>query len=745
MIHKTTRSILSVLLAALLLVTSIPLTPAFADGGGVSPQSESAEGRALEPADDGVYQIGTAEELRAFAEKVNDGETTANAVLTADIDLNPGFTFKEDGSYSGPDGEKPHQWIPIGNEDHLYTGTFNGAGHTISGLYIDSNADCQGLFGYVSGSGKIEKLSVSGTVSGGMYVGGVVRLNNGSVEDCDFTGSVSGSYVGGVVGVNGGNVINCTNTGTVTGTRTDDDVSYGGGVVGYNPSSVTNCYNTGTVTGPESGNNNRVGGVVGRNDGSVKNCYNTGTGTVTGSGNSVGGVVGYNSGSSTVENCYNTGKVSDGTTSGGVVGQNSGSVTNCYFLTGTAASGIGNKEDAEGATAVSDLNDQMQFKGWDFDNTWRISKSLNRPVLQDNAQDGLPPGLGTDKSPYEISTADQLENFRDLVNGANNQTADPDAHAKLMNDINLNGNATNQWIPIGNSIGKSYEGTFNGDGHTISGLYIGTTANNQGLFGYLSTDGGNTGTVKDLSVSGTVSGNRYVGGVVGYNNGGIVTGCTFSGSGSGTGVTGSEDVGGVVGRNDGTVENCYNTGAVSGSGWYVGGIVGQNRGTVENCYNTGSVSGSDYVGGVVGYNVDFDGYSASVENCYNTGSVTVTGSDGRVGGVVGQNYNGTVENCYNTGSVTVTGSDGRVGGVVGQNFNGSITNCYYQIDKGATVGIGNETTADTSKAEGKTDAQFASGEVAYLLQSKQTTPVWGQNIGEDKSPVLTSDQEKKRV
>ncbi len=88
MIHKTTRSILSVLLAALLLVTSIPLTPAFADGGAVSPQSESAEGRVLEQADDGVYQIATAEELWDFAEKVNDGETTANAILTANIDLN---------------------------------------------------------------------------------------------------------------------------------------------------------------------------------------------------------------------------------------------------------------------------------------------------------------------------------------------------------------------------------------------------------------------------------------------------------------------------------------------------------------------------------------------------------------------------------------------------------------------------------------------------------------------------------
>ena len=164
MIHKTTRSILSVLLAALLLVTSIPLTPAFADGGAVSLQSASGEGRALEKDDAGVYQIGSADELREFAERVNDdGETTASAVLTANIDLNPDMKIDEDGTVTN--GDKLAQWTPIGNSSQQYSGTFDGNGHTISGLYIDiSDNDYQGLFGYVSGSGKIEKLTVSGSV-----------------------------------------------------------------------------------------------------------------------------------------------------------------------------------------------------------------------------------------------------------------------------------------------------------------------------------------------------------------------------------------------------------------------------------------------------------------------------------------------------------------------------------------------------------------------------------------------------
>ena len=698
MIHKTTRSILSVLLAALLLVTSTPLTPAFADGGAVSLQSESAESRELEGDGTAInpYKIATANDLREFAKLVNDGETTANAVLTDDIDLNPGFTFKEDGSYSGPDGEEPHQWTPIGTSINQYRCTFDGDGHTIRGLYINSSDnDYKGLFGYVGTRGKVQNLSVSGSVKGNDYVGGVVGDNLGIVENCYNTGEVSGnSYVGGVVGYNGGRV-----------------------------GSVINCYNTGTVSG------NRVGGVVGYNgDGRVKNCYNTGKV----SGNSyVGGVAGGNS--------------------------SSGTVTGCYFLQGTAEKGIGTG-GTTGATELTaeEFADQSKFSSWDFTNTWEIESIFGRPTLKANAEIG-----GTANNPYKIFTATQLAAFRDLVNGANDQTADPDAHAKLMENIDLNpgitfnadgtysgpaGVAPQEWTPIGTN-SKPYTGTFNGDGHTISGLYIDSDTDYQGLFGYVS------GTVQDLTVSGNVSGS-YVGGVVGYNSGSVIN-CTNTGSVKGSG--NNSAVGGVVGLNLASVTNCYNTGSVSGpdSGTsnYVGGVVGFNISSVTNCYNTGEVSGSysgsgSYVGGVVGYNDS--GISASVTNCYNTGSVTgvagVTGSSDYVGGVVGQNFGGTVENCYNTG--TVSSSGGHVDGVVGDN-RGTVKNCYYQIDKGAIVGIGG-TTADDTTTVAKTAAEFHSGEVAWLLQKGQTAAgeedpipqVWGQNIGEDKSPVLTSDQEK---
>ncbi len=264
--------------------------------------------------------------------------------------------------------------------------------------------------------------------------------------------------------------------------------------------------------------------------------------------------------SASVENCYNIGSVGDGTYTGGVVGYNEGggNVTGCYFLTGTAEKGIGVNEgnDSADATPVDDLD--ALCEKFENDPGWSIHPVLGRPVLNENKEGGL----GTDKSPYEISTATQLENFAVAVNTGSEQSA----HAKLMNNIDLNPGMTydddgqlfnpddlTTWGPIGTSKENAYTGTFDGNGNTIENLYINNTTNDyyQGLFGYVGT----RGTVQNLSVSGSVSvsDGEDVGGVVGYNSSGTVTNCTFSGSVSGSG----NHVGGIVGQNfGGTVTGC---------------------------------------------------------------------------------------------------------------------------------------------------------------------------------------------
>ena len=290
---------------------------------------------------DGFYEIGTADELYAFAAAVNDkGKTTIKGKLTSNIVVNE-TVLDEEGKLS----ENVRPWTPIGNGDTPYTGTFDGAGCTISGLsFNDTNADYAGLFGYLGKGGSVQNLGILDSYfCGGMCVGGVVGYNDGDVSECFNEGSVTGEgffcYVGGVVGENAGAVSNCYNTGSVSGTN-EDHRCYVGGVVGANSGDVNNCHNTGSVsvtaTGVESFYS-YVGGVVGSNesDATVSNCYNTGAVSGTSEDHScyVGGVVGCNSG--WVTNCYNTGFVSgtseeDTSYVGGVVGYNEYAVSECF-------------------------------------------------------------------------------------------------------------------------------------------------------------------------------------------------------------------------------------------------------------------------------------------------------------------------------------------------------------------------------------------------------------------------------
>ena len=287
---------------------------------------------------DGFYEIGTANELYAFAAAVHvKGLPPINGKLTSNIVVNE-TVLDEQGKLSENVNFRP--WTPIGNGDTPYTGIFDGAEYTISGLYFnDTNADYAGLFGFLGEGGSVQNLGVENSYfCGGICVGGVVGDNSGQVTNCDNTGAVSGTatscYVGGIVGYNyqDSTVTNCHNTGDVTGEGT---YCFVGGVVGDNYGDVTTCYNTGDVIGTATGEGTYcyVGGVVGDNQYAVSECFNEGSvrGTSEDSSCYVGGVVGGNSGQ--VTTCYNTGAVSGTSTFcyvGGVVGDNSGQITNCY-------------------------------------------------------------------------------------------------------------------------------------------------------------------------------------------------------------------------------------------------------------------------------------------------------------------------------------------------------------------------------------------------------------------------------
>ena len=230
-----------------------------------------------------TYTISTAEQLYAFANAVNTGNVTANAVLTADINLTDA------------------NWTPIGKENScMYNGTFDGAGYTISGLQCSvSSGDVAGLFGVIGSSGVVKNVGIA---------------------DSDVAVSTTGqlAYAGGVCGYSAGTVENCWNSGSVTATCNDNG-AYAGGVCGYSEGTVENCWNSGSVTANSSDNGAYAGGVCGCNLGTIENCWSSGSVTANSSDN--------------------------GAYAGGVCGVSSSStITNCYWLAGTAEYGIGNPQ-----------------------------------------------------------------------------------------------------------------------------------------------------------------------------------------------------------------------------------------------------------------------------------------------------------------------------------------------------------------------------------------------------------------
>lgn len=341
---------------------------------------------------------------------------------------------------------------------------------------------------------------------------------------------------------------------------------------------------------------------------------------------------------------------------------------------------------------------------------------------------------GSKDAVYEISNAGQLYWFAGLVNGTlSGVTQNASANAVLTADIVVNKNVLKsdgtvnegtfkEWTPIATSA-SPYTGIFEGQNHTISGLYFKQEASFVGLFSVNSGKIANVG-ILDSYFYGQPYKGWQVGGVCGSNtNQGAITNCYNTGI-----VRGSETVGGVCGSNYGTITNCSNKGNVGEDDESVGGVCGSNYGTITNCNNAGIVSGKSYVGGVCGKNSN----GGTVTNCYNTGEVR--GTSQYIGGLSGDNDSSSITNCNNTGEVKATGK--FVGGLSGGNYNnGTITNCYYDgtVYTGAAIG---DDMGTTEKVEGKTTEQYKTGEVAYLLQPDQSDEVWGQTIGTDTYPTL---------
>ena len=519
-------------------------------------------------------------------------------------------------------------WTPIGTQDNAFTGTLDGNGFTVTiNTMANNNADYAGLVGYLGQSGKITNIKVAGEVTGKSNVGGVVGYCDGKLE----------------------NVINAA---TVTGT------SNVGGVIGYySAKTLYTSYNLGN------------------------------TGDVTGSTTNAGGVIGTNDSSLTLYNSYSTKKQLCGI-------HNKGGYQNCFDTFGNSSLKVQYKDQAafQNGEVAYLLRNGKSGQTWGQDlNTETAPNCLNNSpqVFKNKDNDGYHNHTGEtcDKCPtvppqdsngvYQISTEQQLRDYARIVNEKT-----PNASAVLKADITVSG----EWTPIDNT--QFFQGTFDGQGHSITFLQPVTASGRVGLFART----GRNAVIQNLTVQGTFSG-YYAGGIVGANNG-TITNCTLQ---------------------DSTVKNTGNDDNTT-----TGGLVGWNNGTIQNSQVVSStVSGSSiYTGGLAGYNG-----GGTIQNCRVILSNVTAAAAESAGGLAGINLEGVIKDSYAAVDLPVAAG----------NYNGgTITNCY-RLGQTASVN-GGETTA--------TEQQFHSGEVAYKLAagSKSSTPQWGQTIAPDSYPVLGGDK-----
>ena len=637
------------------------------------------------------YLIEDAADLGAFRDKVNAGNTSICGKLTADIDL------------STVCGESIGSWEPIGvirngsgaNLTSLseFTGTFNGNGKSISGLYVNyqkiqnRTTDYQGLFGY--NGGEIQNLHVNGYYLPSGCAGGIAAWNLGKIINCSFSGSFNhkGDYIGGITGHSAGEIINCWSDAKIYAQPNDN-----GGICGYSEGSISNCLFGGKLinryyvtkdanpTEIPYYNNNSI--VSDGSKGTISNCY-----YLNGTDSKATQVTADQLKSGYVaqalqngNNTYVWGQTIGTDTMPRLTSVDSAQVYFVKYLQGSTAFdslyvnryntlNLPTAERLAGSNYSKYLVYTPAYKAVIDNSETEVTKDTKVTAdMQVTCSYTVSPGLngkGTTDYPYLISTAENLAAFRDYVNLGNTAIC-----GKLTQDIDLStvcGDGIGSWEPIGNNKYK-YKGTFDGNKHSVVGLYIKRTdVHNQGLFGYFMGD------VENLHVSGNIwvedtspdiGNNAYcVGGIAGFVESGKISNSSYSGK-------------------------------VYSNGDQIGGITSQvfDNAEVSNCWSDAEVGGGTTCGGIVGI---LGGKDCSITNCLFTGTTS------------GKSYVNAVTNY----------SDG------------TISNCYYLngSDENATTKI----TAD----------QLKSGYVAYALQNGAETNIWGQTIGTDTMPCLTSDEE----
>lgn len=643
-------------------------------------------GSASEP-----FLINNEEQFDWFAQQVNNGKDYSGASIA----LNDNITLSQ-------------EWTPIGLSGKMFSGTFDGKGYTVSGMTVDSGASTLaniGLFGYIGSTAVLRNVHLSGvsikaksetgSVTAGALVGTVANgtASQGAVLDhCTAEGSISftasnkkNGNIGGLVGLlNQYSVLANSNAEMQLELAQigDDAAVNAGGLIGFAGinNAAVNCAATGDVTAEETMGKAVVGGLAGIPATVTYNCY--ASGAVDGKSTVIGGIGGKLSGHTVLRTAYLEGKNAFADSSAGEIDSNTvGSRTADEFSSDDFAKWMndGLAPQALGAAKVKSpllaslLSHVDCFYGWEeetsgpaiTDTPW--SSGEVNPTL-------FAGGTGTKQDPYQIETEAQL---RDFAASLSDDLTYANQYISLQKDISLE---NGDWVPAGKGE-YAFSGIFDGRGHTVSGLNIGSSQSPKqddgsicyfGLFSFLEG-----AAVKNLSIKTALYVNGAAGiftaSLAGYASGSTVDGVFVSGTIYGTSGNSEEGTkwksnqasGGLIGRQDDCViVNCGSTASVyAGSRGGIaeaGGLVGLSvRGLIANSYATGEISGKSLRQNTAGR--EYEGMPA-------------------LGGIVGVN-GGTVAQCYASGNLRADVYSYYVGEITGWLTGiGKVYNSYYNTE-----------------------------------------------------------------
>ena len=610
------------------------------------------------------YTLKTKEQLYGFALLTFltevDGFSGKTIKLGADITLNEGNAA--DWKQTAP----KYGWGSIGDSTAKFKGNFDGQKHTISGVYLNTTKQCQGFFGDITGDVKIANFSLVNSY-----------FNYHGSHAYGFTGAVAGRATGNFENIYVNAIVESI------GKRT-------AGLVGSTSTSgkltINNCWNA----GPVSSTNTYVGSLIGYADKeapTIKNCMNTGAITTTyteadATKNyllAIGGLLGNSSYGTGVYNCLNLGSVNytktDYTTGAGMmVGSLDGSTTfkdlftikqegtGDYYRNGVQNSGsvvkITSLDEIKGSNALTKMTKlfTIQTSDGNYDSYWSIVPN-GTPVLTTFAKYVGGEHLvidtswyNSEKSSYELMNASDLYGLAVL----SYKTNFDGKKITLGDDITINEDIDNPvygWLSIGDSTAK-FQGDFDGKKHTISGIYLDTTKQCQGLFGDI---------LGDVQIANFSLVNSYF-----YYHG----------------TNGNAFLGAVAGRASGTIKNIYSNATIEATGGRIGGIVGSTAGsattlgtTIINCWNAGAVSNSTpNLAGIIGW---VENNNTTISNCLNTGDITTTTTNATpsIGGLIGfSSKNVTINNSLNAKALSFNTATATAGyGMIAGNIPGTST------------------------------------------------------------------------